>query len=339
MDLTLKPIGVVRSSVSDPAAMPSEGVPARVEVFAPYVLGLDGVEDNSHLTVVAWLHGGDRDHLHGAPKRVGKPRGVFSTRSPSRPNPIGITTARLERLEGNVVHLSALDFVDGTPVLDLKCAMRGADSAWGATTFRDALVAQEPDARRFLGLLLNDAESFHGSRCAGVALGVRIVYHAICTWQISIRDPELKAVVGVDGCVADAVQGLTGATLGNGRLRPSTATAFHFVRGDRQLTYYLHDLAGRSAEEVLDAEAASLFSVSEGPASHEEEAPALVAPLSGARKEQTLLALRAALVNGKLPCAVAYKLSREVGVGLRQLGQLANEEGIRISQCQLGCFR
>jgi tRNA-Thr(GGU) m(6)t(6)A37 methyltransferase TsaA len=339
MEFTLQPIGVVRSSVAVGGEMPGEGVPASVEVFADYSAGLSGLGDNSHVTVVAWLHEADRDHLVGTPHKVSELRGVFATRSPGRPNPLGISTARVERIEGNTIYLAALDFYDGTPVLDLKGPTRGWDYAWTASNFRDSLVVRDNDERRTLGLLMREAENFHDSHCAGLALGVRLVYDTMRTWQVSARNPELKAIVGVDGCVADAVQALTGATLGNGRLRPSTATAFHIVRGDRQLTYYLRDLGDRSPEEVLAADAESLFSVREEPAAHEEEVPALLSPLSGARREEALAALHGALVNGKLPCPVAYKLSREVGVGLRQLGQLANDEGIKISQCQLGCFR
>jgi tRNA-Thr(GGU) m(6)t(6)A37 methyltransferase TsaA len=339
MEYTLQPIGVVRSSVAVGGQMPGEGVPASVEVFAAHSAGLTGIADNSYVTVVAWLHEADRDHLVGAPHKASEPRGVFATRSPGRPNPLGISTAKVERIEGNTIYLAALDFFDGTPVLDLKGPTRGWDYAWAASNFRDSLQVEDADERRTLGLLMKEAENFHDSHCAGLAQGVRMVYDAMRTFRVSARHPELKAIVGVDGCVADAVQALTGATLGNGRLRPSTATAFHLVRGDRRLSYFLHELGDRSPEEVLAADAASLFSVSEGPAEHEEETPALVSHLSGARREEALAALRGALVNGKLPCAMAYKLSREVGVGLRQLGQLANDEGIKISQCQLGCFR
>jgi hypothetical protein len=80
--------------------------------------------------------------------------------------------------------------------------------------------------------------------------------------------------------------------------------------------------------------------VVEGPATHEEEAADSAGPsLAGERRAEVMAAIRAALVQGKLPCPVAYKLARQVGVGLRQIGRLANEEGIKISQCQLGCFR
>lgn len=340
MEFSLRPIGVVHSSVASTNDMPGNGVPATVEVRAEYAAGLEDITDNSHVTVVGWMHAADRDHLGATPSGAGQPRGVFGTRSPSRPNPLGISTARVVKVEGNTLHLAALDFVDGTPVVDIKCPARGWDFAWSAICFRDVLMATDDNQSRTLSMLLREAENFHGSVDAELALGVRMVFHAMRTWQVSPRDEGLKAIVGVDGCVADAVQALTGATLGNGRLRPSTATAFHFQRGDRQMTYFLHDLADRSAEDVMAATESALFSASEGPTKQDDDEPAaLAAPLTGARREETLAAVQSSLVNGKLACAVAYKLSRQLNVGLRQIGQLANDEGIRISQCQLGCFR
>ncbi len=341
MEFTLQPIGIVHSTIVDPKEMPGEGVPASVEIFAPYAEGLAGMEANTHVTVVAWLHLGDRANLAAHRRRPGDgERGVFSTRTPDRPNPLGISLAKIERIEGRTLYLKALDFVDGTPVLDVKGPVRGWDYAWSASGFRDVQLVEEPDTRWALGLLLLEAENFHGERCPRLAQGVRMVYHVLKTWQVPARDLALKATVGVDGCVADAVQALCGATLGNGRLRVSSATAFHFQLEGRELTFWLRDVGGRSVEEIMAAESETLFTVREGPATHEEEPPAnLAAPLEGERREAVLAAIRAALVQGKLPCPVAYKLAREVGVGLRQIGRLANEEGIKISQCQLGCFR
>ncbi|MDA8218065.1 MAG: TrmO family methyltransferase, partial [Dehalococcoidales bacterium] len=339
VEFTLQPIGVVHSSISDPLAMPGEGVPASVEIYEPYASGLAGLQANSYVTVMGWLHEATRDSLVARRKREGDAsRGVFASRSPGRPNPLGVSNARVTGVAGCTIHLHALDFVDGTPVVDVKGAMGAWDYAWSATGFRDAQIVNEPDERWTLGLFLIEVENFHGERCPGLALGVRMVYHVMRAWQVAPRDPDLKAIVGVDGGVADAVQALLGATLGNGRLEVTEATAFHFVLGDRQLTFFLHDLAGRSVDEVMAADESSLFSVSEGPAVHGQERPAGPAlPLEGERRVEVLAAIRASLRQGKLPCPVAFRLSRQLGVGLRQIGGLVNEEGIKICSCQLGC--
>lgn len=340
MEFSLRPIGVVRSAVTDPNLMPGEGVPARVEIFAPFAEGLERMEINTHVTVVAWFDLADRENLTARRRETDAPRGVFTTRSPNRPNPLGITTSRIVAIEGNTLHLANLDFVDGTPVVDVKGSLRGWDFAWAARSFRDTQLVDEPDERYARGLLLFEAENFHGERCPGLVLGVRMTYHVMRAWQTSLRDPALQAIVGVDGHVADAVQAITGATLGNGRLRASTATAFHFIKGDRQLSFYLHDIAGLSPEQVLEADEARLFSVREGPATHNQERPANEAsPLEGARREEVMAAINNSLVDGKLPCPVAFKVARDLGVGTRQVGRLANEAGYKISQCQLGCFK
>ena len=341
MHFTVEPIGVVRSSIADPRQMPGDGVAASIEVYEQYEAALAGLADNTYVSVTAWLEGADRGQLVAKPKGgAATERGVFGTRSPGRPNPIGVSLARIEALEGRTIHLTALDFVDGTPVLDLKAPVRGWDYAWSAVGFRDAQCAREPDSRWALRLLMLEAENFHGERCPGLALGVRLVWRAMRHFGIAARDPRLAATVGVDGCVADAVQALLGATLGNGRLRPSSATAFHLQYEDRELVYFLHDLAGRDAEAILAAEEASLFAVQEQPAGHTETAPfELARPLAADRRAEVIAAIRGALLNGKLPCPIAFKLARELGVGTRHVGQLANEEGIRISSCQLGCFR
>ncbi|MHB1005458.1 MAG: tRNA (N6-threonylcarbamoyladenosine(37)-N6)-methyltransferase TrmO [Chloroflexota bacterium] len=336
---SLRPIGIVHSSVADAKDMPGEGVAASVEVYEAYAEALRGIEDNSHVAVVAWLHGADRSALTGAPRGLAEPRGVFGTRSPNRPNPLGLSHARVLGVEGRTLRLAALDFVDGTPVVDLKGPNRGWDYAWSAVGFRDLRMVSETEPSRALDLLMHEAENFHGERCPGLALGVRMVYATMQAFAVSARDKELLATVGVDGCVADAVQALTGATLGNHRLKPSSATAFHFQLGERELTFWTHDLAGRSVEEIMAAEADRLFSVSEGPASHEKEPPSHAASLAGERRARVLAVVQASLINGKLPCPIAFQLARETGMGLRQIGQLANEEGFRIAQCQLGCFR
>ena len=123
--VTLTPIGFVRSSLRDLRFRDTSGQRATVEVlpeFAPALLGLEGF---SHLIVLTWLHrvsDAERAQLREQPG--GSPSlpvlGAFALRTHHRPNPIGLTIARLERVTGTSVALVGLDAVDGTPVLDLK---------------------------------------------------------------------------------------------------------------------------------------------------------------------------------------------------------------------------
>lgn len=121
----LRPIGRVASSLRDFAACPhqeQDGPEARVILEEAYVEGLEGLEAGDTILLLTWLDRGNREILRVHPK--GNPqnpeRGVFSTRSPSRPNPIGLHRVRILGREGRSLLVSHLEVLDGTPVLDIK---------------------------------------------------------------------------------------------------------------------------------------------------------------------------------------------------------------------------
>ena len=89
--ILLRPVGRVSSPIREPAEMPRGGVPASVEIYPEYAAGLDSIESNSHLVLIGWFHRADRTRLLASPR----PRGVFGIRSAVRPNPLGLTVARL----------------------------------------------------------------------------------------------------------------------------------------------------------------------------------------------------------------------------------------------------
>jgi tRNA-Thr(GGU) m(6)t(6)A37 methyltransferase TsaA len=126
MTFTVRPIGHVRSPLADPAAaprQPDEGAPpATLVIDDAYLAGLDGVAVGADLLVLTWLHQGSRDVLSTRPRNdpTRPEQGVFSTRSPDRPNPIGLHRVRVVAVDGGAVGVDALEAVDGTPVLDLK---------------------------------------------------------------------------------------------------------------------------------------------------------------------------------------------------------------------------
>jgi tRNA-Thr(GGU) m(6)t(6)A37 methyltransferase TsaA len=120
------PIGRVESSLTDPAEAPNqgdEGAPDAWLVFERAVLeGLDGVEPGDEVIVVTWLDRARRDVLRVHPRGdvTRRPQGVFSTRSPGRPNPIGLHRVEVLTIEGGRVFVRGLEAVDGTPIVDLK---------------------------------------------------------------------------------------------------------------------------------------------------------------------------------------------------------------------------
>jgi tRNA-Thr(GGU) m(6)t(6)A37 methyltransferase TsaA len=122
----LEPVGRVQSPLTDPADAPKqgfEGAPEAELVLEPDVLdALDGIEPGARVIVLTWLDRARRDVLRVHPRDdpTNPMRGVFSTRSADRPNPIGLHEVEVLAIEGNRVRVSGLEAVDGTPVLDLK---------------------------------------------------------------------------------------------------------------------------------------------------------------------------------------------------------------------------
>jgi tRNA (adenine37-N6)-methyltransferase len=121
----MRPIGVVRSPHADVSQIP-KGCGARheaegtIEVLPEFERGLTDIEGFSHLYVVWVFHEAEGHELLFTPPTDDRPHGVFATRSPRRPNPLGLTVVRLLGREGGSLRVAGLDMLDGTPVLDLK---------------------------------------------------------------------------------------------------------------------------------------------------------------------------------------------------------------------------
>ena len=122
----LRPIGRVESPLSDPASAPNqgdEGAPDACLVFEPAVLeALDGVQPGDEVILLTWLDRASRDILRVHPRGdVSRPQqGVFNTRSPHRPNPIGLHRVEITSIDGARVRVRNLEAVDGTPIVDVK---------------------------------------------------------------------------------------------------------------------------------------------------------------------------------------------------------------------------
>jgi len=126
----LVPIGVVSSPLTDPAAAPkqgSEGAPDAWLFLEPGVAaGLDGMRPGDEIIVLTWLHRARRDVLRVHPRDdpSNPERGVFTTRSADRPNPIGLHRVAVAAIDGARVRVRGLEAIDGTPVVDLKPVLR-----------------------------------------------------------------------------------------------------------------------------------------------------------------------------------------------------------------------
>ena len=126
----LRQIAIVESPLADLAAAPKqadEGAPEAWLAFEPDMReALDGLRAGDDVVVLTWLHHADRALRRVHPRGDGaRPiQGVFSTRSPARPNPIGLHEVRILEVDGTRVRVSALEAIDGTPVLDVKPRLR-----------------------------------------------------------------------------------------------------------------------------------------------------------------------------------------------------------------------
>jgi tRNA-Thr(GGU) m(6)t(6)A37 methyltransferase TsaA len=125
MDITFHPIGIIHSPFHDLAEMPIQpsgeaSAPGTVEVYPEFSAGLKDLEGFSHIVLIYYLHKVRRMQLTVVPFLDSEPRGIFATRAPLRPNPIGLSVVRLEKIEGHLLFVDQLDVLDGTPLLDIK---------------------------------------------------------------------------------------------------------------------------------------------------------------------------------------------------------------------------
>ncbi len=129
MKIKFEPIGVIHSpfkkkedieskKYADPKGFDS--VHGELEIFKEYEDGLKDIEGFSHLVVLFAFHKSEGYKLHTKPLLEDTLRGVFSTRSPNRPNPIGMTVVNVIERKGNHLKVSGIDMIEGTPILDIK---------------------------------------------------------------------------------------------------------------------------------------------------------------------------------------------------------------------------
>ena len=125
MKIEFKPIGIIHSPFNEPENMPiqpagAEGITGTIEIFKEYQDGLKDLEGFSHVILLYHFHRSTGFKLQVIPFMDTELRGVFATRAPRRPNPIGISVVELGRIENGLLHIRNVDILDGTPLLDIK---------------------------------------------------------------------------------------------------------------------------------------------------------------------------------------------------------------------------
>jgi tRNA-Thr(GGU) m(6)t(6)A37 methyltransferase TsaA len=131
--LKLKPIGIIHTPHKDPKGTPIQSIGAKdikgtIELDPEYVDGLQDLDGFSHIILLYVFHKARPYNIKVLPYLETEKRGLFATRYPSRPNPIGLSVVRLEKIEGNTLHILDVDMLDGTPLLDIKPFIPDADN-------------------------------------------------------------------------------------------------------------------------------------------------------------------------------------------------------------------
>ena len=125
MVLTFKPIGTIHSPYKEKRGVPIQGIfdpesKGRIDIFEEFEPGLKDIEGFSHLILLYLFDRSKGYNLICKPYMEDKNHGVFATRAPKRPNPIGLSVVRLEKREGPVLYIAEVDMLDETPLLDIK---------------------------------------------------------------------------------------------------------------------------------------------------------------------------------------------------------------------------
>ncbi len=123
--IAYKQIGIIHSPFAEPKGtliqpFAAKGIEGVVEVFPEYKKGLKDIEGFSHIILIYHFHLSKPYSLEVIPFMDSKPHGLFSTRAPARPNPIGLSVVRLKKVEENKLYVKDIDIINGTPLLDIK---------------------------------------------------------------------------------------------------------------------------------------------------------------------------------------------------------------------------
>ncbi|MBN2008706.1 tRNA (N6-threonylcarbamoyladenosine(37)-N6)-methyltransferase TrmO [candidate division KSB1 bacterium] len=153
MNIELQPIGIIHTPYVEPENIPIQGrfspeVEGRAELYDEYVDGLTDLDGFSHAILIYHFHKSDKTRLQGRPFLEDNIHGIFAIRSPHRPNHLGISIVRIERIIENKIFFTEVDMLDGTPLLDIKPYSEFFDSrdnvhsGWMEKHFKDGNVPE-----------------------------------------------------------------------------------------------------------------------------------------------------------------------------------------------------
>jgi tRNA-Thr(GGU) m(6)t(6)A37 methyltransferase TsaA len=228
----MEPVGIVHNRFKTPDATAQiKETTSEIEIFEPYISGLFRADSAEYLDVVFYFHlaeGKSQNDEEGweVTTHSGQLKGVFATRSPRRPNPVGITTVKVLGRNGNRLRVTGLDAIDGTPVLDIKACDTSLFESTEMGKIHASVMKSNPRVSIYKQIMAGDTEKLlleagkmHGHYCPGLAMGVMAATYAV--QQIGTDSDgleDLLAIVETNNCLADGVQLVTGCSFGNNSL-------------------------------------------------------------------------------------------------------------------------
>ena len=130
--MELKAIGTIHSTYKERKDAPRQGkfsdATSKIQIYEPYLPAMKGIEELSHIIVLYWGDRADREIVQSPTPWSPEIRGVFSTRSPNRPNPIAFCVCKILSIEGDTIEVEGLDALDGSPLLDIKAYSAEVDA-------------------------------------------------------------------------------------------------------------------------------------------------------------------------------------------------------------------
>lgn len=225
--MEIKPVGIVKNNFEYPVNHHEiKKDQSIIVVEEEYNEALSNIEFCKYLDIVFYFHKSEKGSLSGQ-IHSGETRGVFASRSPRRPNSIGVTTVKFIKREGNTLYVSGLDAINGSPVIDIKCCDTSmVEMHHGENDVHNSVLKTDPRieinnliARNNGEQLLLKAGQIHGHFCPGLAMGVMAATRAskeIHAFSDGMED--VIAITETNNCFSDGVQYVTGCTFGNNAL-------------------------------------------------------------------------------------------------------------------------
>lgn len=214
---TFEVLGRVRCAAKRLQDVPSEGLPATLEMRPDLEPALEGLFPGLFIYVIVEFHHAN-PHILTASPGTPQQRGAFALRSSDRPNRIGMTLTRIERIQGTNIDVNWIDFSDGTPIFDLKRYNPRWECVFSMPRDDRRHFERQIARQSLVKVLARPIECFAGPDAPEIHPLAVAAAELVQGHNVFLGDPNLLAHIRGAGTLVDCVQGMLGARFGNGRL-------------------------------------------------------------------------------------------------------------------------